>query len=605
MATTRPALIGPESLLESDDRPSAWTPPGAPHRLEAAVGSRNDDGTLTVHHYFSGQRRPDNPWLRGDAISTAALGPAALHQRGRPGSAGHELLAYLPEADGLICYAWAVNDPRPLRWRRLGPVDRTPPGPRRPVWDGPSAAREWGTGVVIAVATAATRLRGGLAQPGWVQALVQVDDSIYHLHRQVRAGGVRWLRHACLRLADHEPVLDARERSAKVAQISGERDTQPSGSGRTLSSSESLSGVRGTDLGVRFDHAGRTFLLFGDTHWSGRPWLGTRDAIAEVRNPDAALPEVRFHGSPLSLRGGLGGRVGRVTMREYDVPLDAFSAGAQLYGFFTSNHFRHAQPMGRSVLARATPPVPVIAPQQRHRPVRFRPLATFSDHRFVNVSVQRCGDHLLIWGTGVYRADDVRLARVDLTAPAVSAGLAGGDVRAFLDAREYWAGPGAWSPVDSDALPVLSPGAHGELSVRWVPEVGRYLMLAMAGPDDPAGPAVILRTAVQPWGPWSPRLRLLNWIADGMHPPDAAQRFIRAFADGTDPVGDAVFRQQANSTGAAYAPYIFDTRADGDRLVLRYTLSTWNPYQVVLMRHRLSLAELVGAGSAGMASQRP
>lgn len=593
MASTRPALIGPGSLLESDDRPSAWTLPGRPHRLEAAVGSRNHDGTLTIHHYFCGQRRADNPWLRGDAISTVALGPATVDQRGRPGSATHELIAHIPEADGLVAYAWAVNDPRPLRWRRLGPVDRDPGLRERPTWDGPADAREWGAGTLTAVATAATRLRGG-----WVQALVQVDDSIYHLHRQLRPDGVRWFRHACLRLADHEEVLDAAERSAKAAQISGERDSQPSGLGRTLSTSESLSGVRGTDLGVRIDHAGRTYLLFGDTHWSGRPWLGTRDAIAEVLDPGAELPTVRFHGSPLSLRTGFvprSGRrltAGRVTMREYDVPLDAFSAGGQLYGFFTSNHFRDAQPMGRSVLARATPPVPLIAPHRRRQPVRFRPLATFSDHRFVNVSVQRRGDQLLIWGSGCYRADDIRLARVDLAAPAVSDTLAGGQVEPFLDAVRYWAGPGSWSADEADARPIVTPGAHGEVSVRWLPEAARYLMLAMTGPDDPAGPAVVLRTATQPWGPWSPRLRLLNWIADGMHPPDVARRFIRAFADGTDPVGDAVFRQQADATGAAYAPYIFDARRAGDQLMLRYTLSTWNPYQVVLMQHRLSLAEL-------------
>ena len=45
-------------------------------------------------------------------------------------------------------------------------------------------------------------------------------------------------------------------------------------------------------------------------------------------------------------------------------------------------------------------------------------------------------------------------------------------------------------------------------------------------------------------------------------------------------------------TGAAYAPYLFDARAAGDTLVLRYTLSTWNPYQVVLMEHRLPIAAL-------------
>ena len=39
-----PPLIGPGSLLESDDRPAWWTPPGAPHRLEAVIGTDNGDG---------------------------------------------------------------------------------------------------------------------------------------------------------------------------------------------------------------------------------------------------------------------------------------------------------------------------------------------------------------------------------------------------------------------------------------------------------------------------------------------------------------------------------------------------------------------------------
>ncbi|NMD47152.1 MAG: hypothetical protein GYA85_10365, partial [Propionibacterium sp.] len=202
-----PALIGPASLLESDDRPAWWSPPGAPHRLEALVGSDNGDGTLTIHHYFRGQARPDNPWLRGDAISTRATGPAALQQRGRPGTAGHELVASVPEAGGMIGYAWAVNAARPLRWRRLGPID-DPDDPPRPAWDGPTDVREWGSGTVIAVATAATRLRNG-----WVQALVQVGGSVYHLHRQRRRGRVRWLRTACLRLDDRGPFTEAGEPS--------------------------------------------------------------------------------------------------------------------------------------------------------------------------------------------------------------------------------------------------------------------------------------------------------------------------------------------------------------------------------------------------------
>ncbi|MFT4296845.1 MAG: hypothetical protein QM582_15690, partial [Micropruina sp.] len=137
-------LIGPGSLLESADRPAWWTPPGAPHRLEAVIGTDNGDGTLTIWHHFRGQRRPDNPWLRGDAISAAALGPGALLQRGRPGSPGHQLVALIPEANGLIEYAWSINAAAPDRWRRIGPATAAPLD--RPAWDGPEDAAEWGGG---------------------------------------------------------------------------------------------------------------------------------------------------------------------------------------------------------------------------------------------------------------------------------------------------------------------------------------------------------------------------------------------------------------------------------------------------------------------------
>ncbi len=128
----------------------------------------------------------------------------------------------------------------------------------------------------------------------------------------------------------------------KVAQITGERDATATPWGErppTLSRSRSSAGVRGTDLGVRVDHAGRSFLLFGDTHWS-RPWLALRDSIAEVLD-DGDLPQVRFHGAPLRVRGG------GVTRGEYDVPLDAFGHGDHFYALFSSNHGRHRQVMGR------------------------------------------------------------------------------------------------------------------------------------------------------------------------------------------------------------------------------------------------------------------
>jgi hypothetical protein len=237
--------------------------------------------------------------------------------------------------------------------------------------------------------------------------------------------------------------------------------------------------------------------------------------------------------------------------------------------------------MGRSVLARAEDPRLVIDPTSRRAPVRFRVLGTFSDRHFINVSTQLVGDDLLIWGSGPYRASEPRLAKLDGDALAR---LATARDTSHLGVR-YWDGAG-WSHDEEDAAPLFTPAALGELSVRWVPAVGAYLILAGSGPEDPIGPAITLRVAPNPWGPWSPRLRLLDWVATGMSHADPFTRFIKAAGEG-DPVGDRIFPGQADGTGAAYAPYLFDARLDDDELVLRYTLSTWNPYQVVLMQHRL------------------
>lgn len=521
--------------------------------LEAAVLS----GT-TVVHYRRLTDRPDRQWLRIGTISEHALGPADL------ALVDGVLIARVPEPSGEAHYRH-----RDGRWLRTTASAWVAPALPEP----PSAAD---------LGVAETDLRAVAAfASDWPQALTDSDGSVFSHHR--RPDG-RWSRAACLRVADPDH-REAANSSVKLAQVTGERDATPTPWGQrrpTLSRSESTAGIRGTDLGVRFEHEGRSFLLFGDTHWLRRPWLATRDAIAEVL-PGDGLPRVRFHGSPLWLD--------RASMREYDVPLDAFSRGGQVYGLFSSDHFRGRLVMGRSVLARALDPSLPIDPAARHSPARFTVLATVSSRHFVNVSAQLVAasavtggdrDVLLLWGTGPYRASEVRLAMLDASALDRLAGLRRLVPTSELGLR-YWDGSG-WAADEEQAAPLFRPGALGELSVRWIPEAGRYALLAASGPEDSIGAAVTLRWAERPWGPWTPRLRLLDWVADGMS-SDPFTRFIKASAD--DEIGDRIFRAQARSTGGAYAPYLFDVRRDGDDLVLRYTLSTWNPYQVVLMEHRL------------------
>ena len=521
-------------------------------------------------------------WRPGGIATLAGDGPASLVQ-GRYGADPHRNFELVvPRGAALVTY-WRDNSRLPdLPWR-------------------PAGIATWGAGTVAAAALCVTD-----QGDGWLHALSQEDHSIYHLYRhRLAGGGFRWMRSKCLRLDDHSP-FDAdfnHPRSVKVAQVTGEPDAQTGGA--TLGMTRARSGIHGTDLGVTVAHGQRRFLLFGDTHWDA-PGRVTLDSIGEVFPQAGSLaPKVVMHGAPLHIVGG-----GGTTDREYDVPLDAFSIVRHLFVFFSSNHFEDGKVMTRSVLTRATDRHMPIDPANRQRAADFRFLTTFSDWRFINTSVQlmratavpgfgRSGRVLLIWGSGGYRADDLRLAALELRDPVVFSLLL--DDTPFpveLLGTRYFAGlcgtSPIWSAHESDARPVLWPCALGELSVRWVPELDRYVLLAMTGPEDPLGAAVWMRVARQPWGPWSRRRQLFDWVADGMGLRDhRVGQFIHdAHAAPPDAVGDCIFPEQCASGGGAYAPYLHEVRRLGEKVSLLYTLSTWNPYQVMLMHHELTMSDV-------------
>jgi len=519
---------------------------------------------------------PGASWRPGGTITRAGDGPVGFVQ-GRYGAPpNHNFEVVVPRGDTLAVY-WRENTKTSKPWRQGG-------------------LAAWGAGAIRAASLISSDLGDG-----WLQVLTQEATSIYHLYRHPVGTDFRWMRSSCIRLDDTQPAdVDWNHpRSEKVAQISGEPDAETGAA--TLSSSWTRSRIRGTDLGVRVEHLGRTFLLFGDTHWEDGNRV-TLDAIAEVRRPSADKPDVLMHGAPLEIVGG------PATQREYDVPLDAFSAADNLFVFFTSDHFADGKVMGRSVLTRALDAAVPIDGGAVDRPLRFQLLTTFSDYRFINASVQllpavavpgfgRDGWLLLVWGSGAYRADDLRLAVLDLRDPAAWSRLFDDEPFSVTSLPiVYFTGMcGAaplWSRHEDEARPVLWPLALGELSVRWVPELDRYVMLAMSGVDDPIGASVWLRTAPNPWGTWSRRRQVFDWIQDGLGFRPGSRQFVQRPGVPPGPPGDCVFDLQCNSGGAGYAPYLYDVHVRGGNVLLRYTLSTWNPYQSILMRHRATVSEL-------------
>jgi hypothetical protein len=127
----------------------------------------------------------------------------------------------------------------------------------------------------------------------------------------------------------------------------------------------------------------------------------------------------------------------------------------------------------------------------------------------------------------------------------------------------------------------------GELSVTWNPYLRKWLILY--GCDSPRG--INFRVADRPWGPWSaPTL-----VFDPRSPTDGGYCLfihdaVPCPAGSPNPKDD--LREGGSGVfGGEYAPYLIDALTRGDvnarTTTIYFTMSTWNPYQVVLMRSTL------------------
>jgi Domain of unknown function (DUF4185) len=363
----------------------------------------------------------------------------------------------------------------------------------------------------------------------------------------------------------------------KVCQLTGERDRERGTP--AFNRTESRFGVVGADLGASFEHDGRLWFLFGDT-WPD-PDGGDSAAWTTDRTPEPGVHLTfvasggRFTVPRVSMPDG-----GRLSTRWFEVPLDGFSADGQMYVFRSTDHHREAgrEVMGRSVLTRAV----------GGDPTELVWLYDVSDVRrgghFVNVSsvvvpegpagLPFGGPALLVWGSGRYRASDAYLACVPLGS---------------VEDRGRWrflagvdrAGRPVWSEDERRARALFPQPEIGELSVTWNAPLGLWLLLYNAG--SPRG--INARVAHEPWGPWSSPVVVFD-----PDRPETGYGALMHVKDGPDDLSDP---GRQHEWGGEYGPYVIDryTRAlPGRRAAVYFVLSTWNPYNVVLMRMVLEAA---------------
>ena len=547
------------------------------------------EGSNLVHYFRDESQAPVLKWRFGGIITSKATGPAGFCQDTYGQSNGNpNFEVVVPEGDKLVHY-WRDNTDGNLPWYsggivtdKAGPID------------------------------SATLIQSSFDQN--LEVLTQENTgSIYHYYRYKDGNKLRWFRGPCLKVTelDHPDADRSRPMSIKVAQLTGEN-------GNVIQRPPGCPAIRGTDLGSSFRHRGQFIFLFGDTHWVHHPGRGTLDSIARTpqTNAESGL-SLQFHCSFLEVINP------SISQREYEVPLDGFSFKENMFVFFSTDYCKHydsppkhRKVMGHSVLTRCLETNPNFDNSHPNNPLQFQYLTKFSSSKFINVSVevverqQLAANHLpaqqkglLIWGTGAYRQDNIYLAFLNLDEDRVSDSLFA--TSAFPSSQLgvlYFTGEingvPTWSAREEDAVPLFYPAAIGELSVRFNSKLERWVCMYGSGPEDPIRKAIVMRVARTPWGPWSRRRLVLDWVADGMGfrtGPGSQKRFIHngLLPLSNDNPGDDII-DSPNRGGGAYAAYQLPhhTSLRHTGFTLHYVLSTWNPYQVVQMRHEIEFWEL-------------
>ncbi|MFC1833307.1 DUF4185 domain-containing protein [Thermodesulfobacteriota bacterium] len=352
------------------------------------------------------------------------------------------------------------------------------------------------------------------------------------------------------------------QRATKISQIVGEYDRERKEP--TLNRTFSRFGLAGTDLGVPFRHKERTYFVFGDTYGvrGGDPIAYSTD-----NNPEDGL-QLHFIQDCAGIYKPV--TIDEITQGAYEVPMEGMSVNGKMYVYHTTDRSWKTE-MGRSIVA-------VSEDDGR----TFDYLYDLSNNHFINVSIVRTEPGqwkglppvkepgLIMFGTGAFRKSNVRLAfqpAANIESPET--------IRYFVGLDP--AGRPRWSPRETDAIPLFNQPCIGELSVSYNRFIKKWIMLYNCFNE---GKTILMRTADRPWGPWSEPQIIFD--------PEEDAGFCRFMhLSWKEKKCDALHEPgKQNESGLAYGPYQLEEAATGNdsSTTIYFTLSTWNPYTVVLMK---------------------
>ena len=379
--------------------------------------------------------------------------------------------------------------------------------------------------------------------------------------------------------------------TTKVEQMIGNCDyTAKARTGQcvpTTSETAARARVLGTDIGASFESEGRVIFLFGDTispSPSEEYFASDTMATSVSTDPSKGLFLDFFtnnDGSPYFVR------IPQVRMGAFEVPHAGIRLNGTTYIVVNSGadiNLPDPTINERSVLTRFD--------ESARRFTVLRTISSRPNGKFVTTALRRSGNDVYIFGLGIYRESDIYLSVV-----AASDFESGRGTRYFTGLVN---GQPVWSTSEADAVPVVldnplnipnhTPGV-GNMSVIYSNELGLWLMTYDGGRSSRETAGFYFTYASEPWGPWQKPQLIFNSTRDGgagtfIHDPRISP------SDGL--TGPTIGPNDPVTTpGGPYAPYMIErfTRVDSRTLSIYYTLSTFNPYTIVMMRSDFTISE--------------
>ncbi len=488
-------------------------------------------------HYWRDNSNVESGWRRGGTISTTPGGPAAIIQSDF-GSGGHGNFEVVTVENGQLVHYWHDNSDVNSPWRPGGIITA-------PAGGFPGLVQsDFGSG-----------------DHGNFEVVVFANDRVTHHWHDNSDVNRQWA------LAQDVTAIG---RSQKVCQLTGDFEFENRNS--TRSRTATRFSVGGTDLGYPFEHDGRLYLAFGDTYTGDN---GEADSLAYTRDAEPeSCPYLEFvaDGDEFRPVGAPG-----ISMAFFEVPTTGFSANGAMYIFVWTNHAslgndQFSDPIGHAALLRSD-----------NDGRDFRVIWEHLGENLVYLSAAIVdgadvpglppGQNLLMWGSGrMYRGSNPYLAYVPLQE------VEDRNAVRFLADVVSRAGDPIWTEQNSLARPLFDHPCIGELSVTWNRNLRQWLMLYNC--HDPN--RIVGRASYTPWGPWSDEAVLFSAEFDG-----GFCRFIHR-DDECGPLDDEA--SPSAGGGDVYAPFVIPryTRGGPQTTTIYYAMSTWNPYQVVLMRSTLA-----------------